>query len=138
MIGKGQYKITSVSEAGGTVTYMKPTKKTLKKVVIPATVKIQNITFKVTAIAAKALKNNKKLVKVTVGKNVEMIGKSAFAGDKKLKKIVVKSASIKKVGKKALKGIHAICKIKVPTKSLTTYKRLFKKKGQKASVKITK
>jgi beta-galactosidase len=38
----------------------------------------------------------------------------------------------------ALKGIHKKCTIKVPKTKLTAYKRLLKKKGQKASVKIIK
>ena len=41
---------------------------------------------------------------MTVGKNVTTIGAFAFAGDAKLKKIAVKSAVLKKVGAKALKG----------------------------------
>ena len=47
-------------------------------------------------------------------------------------------AKLKKAGKKAFKGIHAKCKIKVPKKKLSAYKRLLKGKGQKAGVKITK
>ena len=67
-----------------------------------------------------------------------MIGANAFSGDKSLKKITIKSAKLKKAGKKAFKGIHAKCKIKVPKKKLSAYKRLLKGKGQKAGVKITK
>lgn len=45
---------------------------------------------------------------------------------------------LKSVGKNALKGIHKKCTIKVPKTKLTAYKRLLKKKGQKANVKIIK
>ena len=136
--GKAQYKVTASTVEGGTVTYMKPTVKTLKKITVPATVKIQGLTYKVTEIAANAMKNNKKLAKVVIGKHVQTIGKAAFSGDKSLKNVTVKSAVLKKVGKKALKGIHAKAKIKVPKKQLPKYTKLFRKKGQKATVKVVK
>ena len=81
---------------------------------------------------------DKKLKKVVIGKNVQTIGKSAFEKATNLKSITIKSTSLKKVGKKAFKGIHAKAKIKVPAKKLRSYKRLLKGKGQKAGVKITK
>lgn len=132
------YKITKSAKTGGTVTFVKMKNKNYSKVTIPATVKIQGFTFKVTAVSANAFKNNKKLTKVTVGKNVQTIGNSAFAGAGRLKSIVVKTTGLKKVGKKALKGVHAKCRIKVPKKMLKKYQGKFKGKGQKSSVKVTK
>ena len=137
-IGKGWYKVIKSSVSGGTVTYLKPKAKTYKNVVIPPTVEWKGITYKVTAISAKALKGNKKLTSVTVGKNVTSIGASAFSGCKNLKKITVKSKVLSKVGKNALKGIHAKCKIKVPASKLKKYTTKFKKKGQKSGVKVVK
>ena len=55
-----------------------------------------------------------------------------------MKTITIKSKSLKSVGKNAFKGINKKCKIKVPAKKLNSYKKLLSKKGQKASVKITK
>ena len=66
------------------------------------------------------------------------IGAFAFAGDAKLKKIAVKSAVLKKVGAKALKGINKKAVIKVPKKQLKKYTKLFKGKGQKKTVKVKK
>ena len=86
----------------------------------------------------KAFKGDKKLKKVVIGKNVQTIGKSAFEKAGKLKAVTIKSTSLKKVGKNAFKGIHAKAKIKVPAKKLKAYQKLLKKKGQKASVKISK
>jgi len=134
--GGAVYKIAVSDRTGGTVTFMKPEKKNLKKLTIPASVTIDGVTFKVTAVAANACKNCKKLKKVTIGKYVTQIGKSAFAGDKSLKSIVIKSKILKKVGKSALKNIHAKCRIKVGKKQLKKYRKLLKKKGQKATVKI--
>ena len=117
---------------------MKPVKKTYTKITIPDKVDYKGIAYQVTAIRAGAFKNNKKLKKVTIGANVGEIGASAFAGCKKLKSIVIRSTVLKKVGKKALKGIHAKCKIKAPKKKLGAYRKIFKKKGQKSGVKVVK
>lgn len=134
--GKNKFKVSSSSAKAPAVTYTKPAKKTLKSANVPATVKHNGITYKVTAIANNAFKNNKKLKKVTIGANVKSIGKAAFAGDKNLKTIIVKSKVLKRVGKNALKGINKKAVIKVNKKLKKKYTKLFKKKGQAKSVKV--
>ena len=82
---------------------------------------------------------HKKLKSVTIGKNVKKIGKEAFYNCKKIKRITIKSANLKSVGKNAIKGINKKATIKVPKKQLKKYKRLFKSKtGYKKSMKIKK
>ncbi len=137
-VGKAWYKVTKSSASGCTAVYWKPAAKTYRKVVIPANVKWNNITFKVTSVSAQAFKNNKKLTSVTIGKNVTSIGSSAFAGCKKLKEITIQSKVLNKVGKNALKEIHSKCKIKVPNGMMKKYKIKFKKKGQKSGVQVVK
>lgn len=134
---KAIYKVREVNATGGTVMLVKRNSKKAK-FVIPATIKSGNYTFKVTSIANKAFKGDKKLKKVVIGKNVQVIGKRAFEKAKNLRSITIKSVSLKKVGRSAFKGIHAKAKIKVPAKKMRAYKRLLKKKGQKSSVKIIK
>lgn len=134
---KAIYKVREVNATGGTVMLVKRNSKKAK-FVIPAAIKSRNYTFKVTSIANKAFKGDKKLKKVVIGKNVQVIGKRAFEKAKNLRSITIKSVSLKKVGRSAFKGIHAKAKIKVPAKKLKAYKRLLKKKGQKSSVKIIK
>ncbi len=136
--GKGWYRVTKSAAKGGTVTYLKPASRNYRTAVIPAAVKRRGITYQVKAVSAKALKGNKRLSTVTVGKNVETIGASAFEGCKKLKKIIIKTRTLKKVGRNALKGINRTCKIKVPKKMQKKYAAKFKKKGQKPGVKIVK
>lgn len=75
-----------------------------KTVAIPATIKIKGVTHKVTSIAKNAFKNNKKLTKVTVGKNVTKVGTNAFKGCTKLKTVKLAS-SITKKKKTALKKL---------------------------------
>ena len=129
------YKVTSTKSK--TVSFYKG-KADAKKASVPKTVKIQGKTYKVTSIAANAFKNNKKLASVTVGANVTTIGSKAFYGCKNLKKITVKSAKLKSVGKNALKGIHKKAVVKVPKNKLLKYKKLFKSRGQKKTVRIKK
>lgn len=160
-----EFKVTesdgSESKPSVTLTKLSAKEKKAKKVTIPKTVTINNVKYQVTGIAAKTFKNSKKLQtvvipdtvteigtgsfegckklkSVTIGKNVTSIGKNAFKNCKNLKKITVKSTKLKKVGKGALTGINRKCVIKVPKKQLKSYKRLFKGKGQKKSVKIKK
>src|SRR5699024_6015156 len=95
---KARYTVTV---AGATLTYKAPTNKKVKKVTIPATVTIDGITYKVTDIAPNAFKGCKKLKKITIGTGITTIGKKAFAGCKNIKNIIVKSKSLKKIGKNA-------------------------------------
>ncbi len=130
------YVITSVKKKTATFYRLNTKKKT--SYTVPDTVKIEGVKYKVTKIAAKAFKNQKKLKKVTIGKNITSIGKQAFYGCKKLKKITIKTTKLKTVGKQAFKGIHKKATIKVPKKKYKKYKKLLKGKGQKKTVKIKK
>lgn len=135
---QAQYKVTKAGKKGGTVTYLKSMNGVKTSITVPATVKIDGITYKVTSIASNAFNGNGMLKKVTIGKNITSIGAKAFYNCYNLKKITVKSANLKKVGKNALKKIKATAKIKVPKKKLSAYKKLFKNKGQGKKVKIVK
>ena len=64
-------------------------KKTVKKITVPATVKVSGKTYKVTAVSANAFKGCKKLTSVTIGKNVTSIGKKAFYKCSKLKTVII-------------------------------------------------
>ena len=134
-VSGNSYKVTSTKSK--TVSFYSG-KKNTKMVSIPKTVKIQGKTYKVTSIAANAFKDNKMLTSVTVGANITTIGSKAFCGCKNLKKITVKSTRLKSVGKSSLKGIHKKAVLKVPKSKLQKYKKLFKNKGQKKTVKIKK
>ena len=152
------YKYTVKNSSEVTFTGVK--NKKASKISIPATVKIKNKKYKVTAMSEKSLKgvqaktiivgnnvqtignsameNCKQLIKVTLGKNVKKIGKNVFKSDKKLKNITIKSTKLKSVGKNAFKGINSKAKITVPKKKYTSYKKLMKGKGQGKKVKIVK
>lgn len=109
--------------------------KVSKTISIPATVKISANgkigTYKVTSIEAMALKGNTKLKKLTIGKNVEKIGKKAFSNCKKLKSIIIQTKKLtkKKVGTKAFEKIAKKACIQVPKKQKKAYKKLLYAKG---------
>lgn len=126
-------------KVNGTAVVKAPVKKTNKKVTIPATIKADGKTYKVTEIAKNAFKNNKKLTQVTIGTNVKKIGASAFEGCKKLKTINVKSKKLNSVGKNAIKGIQKKAAIKAPKAKVKAYKKLFNSKtGYKKTMKVKK
>jgi hypothetical protein len=135
---KAVYKVTKAGKTGGTVTYVKSTNKKAKTITIPATVSVEGITYKVTAVSASAFKNNTKVTKLTIGSNVSSIGKNAFYGCKKLKTITIKTKKLTsaKVGSNAFKGIYSKATVKVPKKKLNVYKKFLKKKGIGKNVKV--
>lgn len=141
-VGNYNYKITNSKTNGtGTVALAgaksKSAGKKLKKVSIGKTVTIGGKKFKVTEIGSSAFSGCGNLTSVTVGAEVSKISAKAFYNCKKLKTITISSTKLKSVGKSALKNISSKATIKVPKKKLNAYKKLFRSKGQKKTVKIT-
>lgn len=128
-VGLYQYQITNANITNGTVTLLKPLNKQRQKAIIPATVKIKDNTYKITAIGSKAFKNGTKLTSVSIGKYVKTIGQQAFYGNKALKKITFSGMDLRIVGKQAFKGVHKNVVIKVPGKKVNAYKKLLNKGG---------
>lgn len=127
----GSYKVTGKD----TVEYTKATASAT--VTIPVTLKAYGKTYKVTSVAAKLLKNNKKVKKVVICSNITKIGAEAFSGCKNLKTITIKSSKLKSVGKNAIKNIYKRARITCPKKKKADYKKLFKKStGYKKTMKI--
>ena len=158
---KADYVVLSDTEGSCTVAYSGTKTTNAKKVTVPATVEVGGVTYKVTAIAEGAFKNNKKLTSVTINKNVTTIGadafsgctklksivipknittigKNAFGGCKKLTKITISSTKLtkKNISKNAFKGISSKATIVVPKKKVAAYKSLFRSKGLSKKVKI--
>lgn len=137
---KAEYKITKAGAKNGTVEYTKSTNAKAKTITIPATVKIDGITYKVTSIAENAFKGNTKITKVTIGSNISKVGKQAFYGCKNLKSITIKSTKLtdENVGSKAFTGTNKKVTVKVPAKKLSAYKKLLKQKGISSTANVTK
>ena len=158
--GNYRYKVLSTTDMTAEVVGLK--KMDIKKVTINNSVNLGGKNYTVVSVAANAFKGNKKITSVVIKKNLKTIGKNAFAGCTKLKKvtinskklttinakaffgckslksIVIKSKVLKKVAKNVFKGIHKKATIKVPSAKLKAYTKLLAKKGQSKTVKIKK
>lgn len=96
--------------------------------------------YKVTVVEAGAFRDLKKLKSVVIGENIKEIGKDAFSGCKKLKKITFLGKKVKKIGSKAFQGISKKAKITCPKAKKKAYQKLIKKSGvnlKKTKIKIT-
>ena len=150
------YKVTGADTVEVTGITEKGKKKAAVK--ISSTMKGNGKTYKITSVAANALKGNKKMTSLMIGNNVVTIGKNAFANCTKLKKVTVNGSSLKTIGKNAfggdkklktinmkkVKSLKTVAKgafkavnkkvtVKVPKAKKAAYKRLFKKGGIAAS-----
>ncbi len=140
-VGNYKYKITNsnTSDKGTlTLTGVKSSsvKRKLKSINVADSVRIGGKSFKVTEVGKSAFSSCAKAASAKIGKNVKKIGEKAFYNCKKLKKITVTATGLKSVGKNALKNIYKKAVIKVPKSKLKAYKKVFKSKGQKSTVKI--
>ena len=156
-VGTSKYKVTG----NKTVAYTGTTNAKATKISIGTKVTYKGVTYKITSVMTKALRNHKKVQQIIVGNNVTIIGGSAFEGCKALKKVTIgskvtsigsgafknckklssvtiKSKKLKKAGSNAFKGIYAKAKIKVPASKLKTYKKLLKNKGLGSKAQIIK
>lgn len=113
-VGQIKYKVTGKN----TVTVNKYAKKNITKTSIPATVKINGYTFKVTAIADSAFSGCSKLTKVTVGSNVKAIGNKSFYKCTKLTTFTASSTGLNKIGKEAFSGDKKLANITLKTTKL--------------------
>lgn len=161
--GNYTYKVTDVSKRTVAVTGIEKSKlKKIKKITVYNSVKLGGKDYTVTSIADSAFRNNKRVTGASISKNVQSIGKNAFAGCTKLKKVTtkgnnlrkigskaffqcrnlksltIKSKVLKSVGKNAFKGIHRKAVIKVPASKYKVYVKKLAKKGQSKTVKIKK
>ncbi len=135
---KAEYEVTKAGLTGGTVSYVQPVNEKTTSITIPATIKVNGIKYKVTAVSKNACMNLTKLKKVTIGKNVKKIGTKAFFGCKKLKKIKVstKKLTMGNVGKVAFKGVYKKAVFNVPNSKKDMYKKIFKRRGGGAKIKV--
>ena len=141
-VSGGRFKVLKnvAGKTPGTVALIKS--KNVRSITVPATVKLNGKTFKVTQISAKALLGSK-IRTVTVGTNIKTIKKDAFKGSKATK-LIIKTRLLTKSGVKgSLRGSKIkTVQVKVGTKAVNKkyvkkYKTLFttKNAGRKVTVK---
>ncbi|MCR5625003.1 MAG: InlB B-repeat-containing protein, partial [Lachnospiraceae bacterium] len=98
---------------------------TVKKIIIPNTVKHGSFTYNVEFVDKTVFTKAKKVKKIVIGKNIYEIKNGSFKKCKVLKKIVIKSKNLK-ITKKAF-GKKQKLTIKVPKAKKKKYKKMLKK-----------
>ena len=134
--GKAKYKVTKAGVSGlAEAQYKAPKNKNYSTAAIPNTVKYKGITYKVTSIADKTFRNNKKLKKVTIGTNVTKIGKEAFLNCKALTKVTI-GTGVKTIGASAFQGCIKLASITIPAKVTKIGKNAFYKDKKLKAIRI--
>lgn len=121
---KAYYKVLSDNAKNPTVCYSKSTS-SKATITIPSSVKINGVTYKVTQIADEAFKNNTKITKVTISKNVKTIGKYAFSGCKKLKTIII-GKDVTSIGNYAFRNCSSLTKVTLTEKTTKLGSSIFR------------
>ena len=123
-----QYQVLMVKGKKGTVEVGGVKSKVAKKIVIPQKVSYGGVKYTVVSIADKAFAGNKKINKVILGTGIEKIGAKAFYETSHLQFVDIRTKKLEKVGKKAFVGIHPFAKIKVPRAKKKAYIKLLANK----------
>ena len=123
IIGGEKYEI--VRRENGTCTIVLSEAKGTK-VVIPETVTIGGMSYRITAIDENAFRGNENIEQVIIPGTVTAIGDSAFYGCTRLKKVTL-SEGLLMIGNKAFYKCSALSSIKIPKSVITIGKYAFAK-----------
>ena len=122
----GFYKVIEAQEK--TVSFNGDENKNAKTLKVPETIKDENgIAYTVTEIGKGAYKGRKKLKKVVIPKTVKVIRKNAFKGCGKLSKITIYADSLTTIESGAFLGISKDATIIIKASGKTKYNKLVKK-----------
>ena len=124
-VDKGRY----IFWKDGTAWYTKCTATNRIMVIVPAKVRISGLDYAVTMMEENCIRGNKKVLNVTVGKNVTEIGDHAFAGCKNLTRITIKSKNLESVGEGAFRNIPDHAVVVVPRGCLSAYREMIRLSG---------
>ena len=133
------YNVYTVNTTGTSVALKGPRSRNTVTAKIPATVKANGKTYKVTAIAANAFKNCKNLKQVTISGNITSIGAEAFQGCTSLRTVKIGSR-VSAIGTKAFCDCKALTSVTIQTGRLTSKssgKYIFTRAGQNNYKKLT-
>lgn len=127
-IGGSVYQVTKPDVKKGSVCLIKAAQK--KNLVVPSEIRLNGYVFQVTEISKGACGKNKKLVRVTLGKNIKKIREKAFFGCSRLKKVIFQGKKAPAIGKKAFG--------KTAKKVVVTAKKIKKNARKKLLVNLKK
>ena len=96
---------------------------------IPDTVTYHGRKYRVTTVYSMLASNYRNMHTLKIGKNVKEIGSAAFENCSGLKRVVIKSLNLKKIGINAFIGIGKNVTYEVPKSKLSIYKKRLKRAG---------
>ena len=137
----GIYKITKGGPSGtAEVAFTAPANAKATEQKIPATVTYQEVKYKVTSIVAKAFFKNKKVKKLTIGKNIAKIGAKAFYGCSNLRYITLLTKKLTSTshGSSVYKNTHKKARFTVPGAKFKSYRKWILKAGASKASKFIK
>ncbi len=140
----GKYRVTKAAKVkgtgitAGTVEFAGVTAKAGSSLEIPEKIKVDGAEYKVTAVGQNALKNNKRIKKIVLGKNVSIIKKGAFARAQSLRSIRIKSTKMTSgsIARGAFSGTYKKLQITIPKRKKTLYKSWLYKAGVSKNAKF--
>ena len=123
--------IYRLNKAGTEAVFAGPQKKSAEKLTIAATVNIGGKNYTVTRIDANACSGMKNLKSLTIGKNVEKIGKKAFYNCPALTSITLKTEKLTEngIGADAFSRGAKKPKVRCPEQMLKKYSKWLKDRG---------
>lgn len=124
-----------IADKEGNLKFAGVTDKKIKKITIPATVKVDNADLKVTTIKTGAVQKLKKLTSIKLGANVTTLEKKSIYNNKKLKVLDIKAAKLTTVAKGAVGKPAQNFKIKLSKAQKRALKSTLKKAGLSKYVK---
>ncbi len=125
------YEVTSNTD--DTVAYTQLPESTKDAVTIPDEVEIKGKKYKVTKVAEKLCKKNKKIKKVVVGNNVKEIGTEAFYGCENLTSIKL-GENVEEIGKRSISKCKNLKSVKVPKATKRIREKAFADNGKLSSI----
>ena len=96
---------------------------------IPDTVTYHGRKYRVTEVYSLLAPNYRNMHTLKIGKNVTEIGGGAFENCSGLKRVVIKSLNLKKIGNTAFSGIGKKVTYEVPKSKLSIYKKRLRRAG---------
>ena len=133
VVSGGVYRL---SDSSATLTGT--ASRSIRSLTIPSTVQANGREYPVTTIDKRACRGLTSLEKVTIGSRVKKIGKEAFAGCTRMKKIHVKTSQLtdEKMGEDVFDGIPKDAVVTCPEAQEKAYKSLFRSRGLSKKVKF--
>ena len=131
------YRVTASDPQDPRVRYVSNSNTAATSIVIPSTVTIDGVQYKVTRVDENAFASNVNLRSVTIGSNVMTIGSKAFYKCKNLRRVKIGSKKLVGIGSKAFYGIKNNALFYAYRSKLKSYRSKIKNSGINTKIRLT-